>query len=295
MSGPSPDPRKDFSHSLQSVQVDVAPIDVGEITAPRAERPPPFVVPAHLGDSLSPSSSPTPEGARSPGLTARITSTLSCWQIFYVVVFQGVGSMLLDAGVNFGLGIIAFKPTAALWDLPGSIAGNCFVTALVQCILTWIIASQLQFTDLRKGIVRPVHVVRLKRRRSVRSLMRGTPLPDPPIEELIAHQRPSRRFLRWMLRSDDAIAGPEVQRSKGGGGKVLCRLRIIGRQAARGALWSLPFIVVFWPIAIAVCAGIWGDAGYGSYPIPQGILAGAQGEQGEGWVGCGSVTGQHPV
>jgi hypothetical protein len=46
-------------------------------------------------------------------------------------------------------------------------------------------------------------------------------------------------------------------------------------NSLRGLAWAVPFFCVFWPIAIGICAGVWGSGpdGYSHFPHTPLILA----------------------
>lgn len=77
------------------------------------------------------------------------TSRFVAKQLLWLFVMQALGSMIIDAAINFGIHVALYNNSdpVHLWQLPNSIAGDLAVTLFVQNILTWIIGSTLQWTD----------------------------------------------------------------------------------------------------------------------------------------------------
>lgn len=237
-------------------------------------------------------------------LPAVETTTLTRWHIFYIFGMQGLGSMVLDAGINYALHLLIFARGAALWAfVPATLAGDFAMTAIVQCAMTWVIASQLQFLDVRNGLVRPLIVRCLPvqsevfsfdspEARRIREAGAGCNPPGPcaDVEDwadpspqrarpLSASRsleagRPTalRRWVRWLARNDGIMGAPELDDVPAGAALCCARARIIRRQFARGAVWSLPFLLVLWPISVGVSYALYGET-YAPGPLPVAILA----------------------
>jgi hypothetical protein len=155
---------------------------------------------------------------------------------------QGIGAMIIDAAINFGVHVPMYQNRAdpvTLWDFPVTIAGDLAITLIVQVILTVLIASLLQHMDLRSGLVQPLHP----------AAFRWWPRPGT--------------FLNWWWQTSDYVRPPP-------GRSVI---RLLFADLVRALLWCVATFIFFWPIAIGICAGIWGNRRYNGFPQPQLIFA----------------------
>eukprot|EP01135_Chromosphaera_perkinsii_P012447 Nk52_evm58s2657 gene=Nk52_evmTU58s2657 len=82
-----------------------------------------------------------------------VVRPLGVKHILYLTIFQGLGSFVLAGAIN---GVIAYfmydgKTDIPLWKFPEVFCGDIIVTALIEGILTWLIAGSLVLTDIRTG------------------------------------------------------------------------------------------------------------------------------------------------
>ncbi|CAI5465091.1 unnamed protein product [Closterium sp. Yama58-4] len=86
-------------------------------------------------------------------------SQLSRSQLIYLLVVQGVGSAILDAGANFGIATAMYRGSpdpVRVWELPNSLAGDAIVTIMIQGTLTWVIAGLLTRLDVKSERIQPI-------------------------------------------------------------------------------------------------------------------------------------------
>ena len=85
----------------------------------------------------------------------RTVGRLTTSQLAYLVIMQGIGAAIIDAGANFGIATAMYRDSSnsvSVWILPGSLAGDAIITLLVQTTLTWIIAGLLtRYTSWNHG------------------------------------------------------------------------------------------------------------------------------------------------
>ncbi|KAF9110300.1 hypothetical protein BGX27_006558 [Mortierella sp. AM989] len=85
------------------------------------------------------------------GLTTR--------HILYLVFMHGIGAMILDGSINFGLAVAMYKTsnqTVNLWSFPNTLAGDATVTVIIQQLLTYILDQLSVKGDVNKGLVAPL-------------------------------------------------------------------------------------------------------------------------------------------
>ncbi|KAF9437580.1 hypothetical protein BGZ76_000177 [Entomortierella beljakovae] len=76
--------------------------------------------------------------------------------ILYLVLMQGLGSMILDGLINFGIATAMYKTSnkpVHLWSFPNTLAGDATVTVIVQQALTWILGRLSVQGDVGRGLI----------------------------------------------------------------------------------------------------------------------------------------------
>lgn len=77
----------------------------------------------------------------------------------YVFGLQGIGPMIVDGALN---GIIAWQITKeedlSLWSMPMPLAGDLFVTTIIQSILTWLLVGIFVRNDIRINNITPIMI-----------------------------------------------------------------------------------------------------------------------------------------
>ncbi|KAK3945493.1 hypothetical protein QBC46DRAFT_93311 [Diplogelasinospora grovesii] len=162
---------------------------------------------------------PTPETT-----TTRLppTDRLTNHQIFYIFGLDGVGAMILSGGINFAIAYAMYttQNTALhpirLFQLPNTLAGDCAVTIIIQCIITWLVELILVSRDLASGGVAPIGFV----------------------------PQPKNRLLRWFMFLDTT----EADTPGSIGGWVF----FLGAQIARAFVVAVVSFCVLW----GPCVGI---------------------------------------
>lgn len=193
-------------------------------------------------------------------------TSLSTRQTLYLVVLQCVGASALDAGLLFGLHVLIFmnpNVPVQLWPFPTTIAGDMFVSLLLTSVLTWVIAGAMVWGDILQGDAGPLKLA---------------PLALEPVALLAAQGgwkawattvSPAWDAAGWesagVLTSWGAVAPTEKSTARW--------YHALGANAARGAVFGIALFVVVWPIAVGICAGVWGNDGYSNYPLAPTIFA----------------------
>ncbi|KAF9360091.1 hypothetical protein BGX26_010528 [Mortierella sp. AD094] len=81
--------------------------------------------------------------------------------ILFLVFMHGLGSMILDGAINFGLAVAMYKTSndpVHLWSFPNTLAGDATVTVIVQQLLTWILDQLSVRGDVKRGVVAPLRM-----------------------------------------------------------------------------------------------------------------------------------------
>ncbi|KAK7422472.1 hypothetical protein QQZ08_009460 [Neonectria magnoliae] len=156
-------------------------------------------------------------------------------QLFYVLVLDGLGGMVLSGGVNFALAYVMYttqdtvKNPIRLFQLPNTLAGDAAVTIIIQCILTWFVEKGLVAFDLSRRSVQPIGFI-----------------PKPSL-------RWQRRL--FFLPADDAA---DVE------AKPPTCLASLLQQALRGFLLAILGFVLLWPAGVGILTAF-GDPDGGDY------------------------------
>ncbi|KAH7129947.1 hypothetical protein B0J13DRAFT_678985 [Dactylonectria estremocensis] len=165
-------------------------------------------------------------------------------QLFYVLMLDGVGGMLLSGGVNFALAYAMYttqdtaKNPVRLFQLPNTLAGDAAVTIFVQCILTWFVEKGLVAYDLDRRSVQPMGFV-----------------PEPTL-----------RWQRWFFFLPTSVEekGEVVTPS---------RLASLLQQALRGLILAVFGFLLLWPAGVGVLTALGqktgGDYTYADRWTPQ--------------------------
>ncbi|KLU86777.1 hypothetical protein MAPG_05787 [Magnaporthiopsis poae ATCC 64411] len=181
--------------------------------------------------------------------------TLRQW--LYIYVNHGLGAMIFTGFLNFGLAFLTYgrkKHPVLLWGSPGSVAGDTFITIILQCIIAWVLQMFIVRRDLRKGAARP----------------------------LAWQPKHTPNFDRWlyMLREDTAAArvldrrgggpDPDTQQNENEsdeekhkqkeqqkqarllGQRLIDVLACVGALLVRSVLLALPALVLFMPASLAI-------------------------------------------
>ncbi|KAK0388872.1 hypothetical protein NLU13_5115 [Sarocladium strictum] len=176
--------------------------------------------------------------------------TWTAHQIFYVFILDGVGGMVLSAGVNFALAYVMYTAQAAprapvkLFALPNTLAGDAAVTIIVQCILTWFVELGLVRFDLRNRSVQPIGFI----------------------------PRPKKPWLRWLFFLP-AHDGEQTLRPR------TMQLKAVLPEALRGFVLAFLGFVVLWPIGVGALTALGTkqegslDYTYDDKYVPQGFKA----------------------
>ncbi|KPM43284.1 hypothetical protein AK830_g3261 [Neonectria ditissima] len=152
-------------------------------------------------------------------------------QLFYVLVLDGFGGMVLSGGVNFALAYVMYttqdtvKSPIRLFQLPNTLAGDAAVTIIVQCILTWFVEKGLVAYDLSRRSVQPIGFI-----------------PKPTL--------PWQRRLFFLPASDTDIE----DRPPSG-------IAAIIQQALRGFLLAVVGFVLLWPAGVGILTALGEPAG----------------------------------
>ena len=202
------------------------------------------------------------------------TAKLTVQQLLYVGVVHGFGSMLLSGGINFAIAtamyrwaftfylgrgtqvsqqvshvigltgrvlstrcFLSFRHSSHqvwLWKVSqNTLAGDAAVTVFVQVIVTWLIDAAMVCNDVKMRAygIRPLTV-------SASALR--------------------HKFLHWYI----SVEGMELLEPH-----IILRIRV--RRLIEGAIKALflcvPVFLIWWPVAVAIMAGVGHSIGGGNY------------------------------
>ncbi|KAF9172248.1 hypothetical protein BGX21_010198 [Mortierella sp. AD011] len=139
--------------------------------------------------------------------------------ILFLVFMHGLGAMILDGAINFGLATAMYKTTSQpvhLWNFPNTLAGDATVTVIIQQTLTWILDQLSVRGDVKKGVVAPLRM-----------------------------SKNANAVLRWFVGVDSPKFGQK---------KTVKEFLIFHVQ--RVLVLILATWVVYWPIAMGILAGL---------------------------------------
>ncbi|AEO64179.1 uncharacterized protein THITE_115797 [Thermothielavioides terrestris NRRL 8126] len=132
-------------------EVDCEPLELG---------PPAFPVPSAM------EAAERPQGSNEQVL--RPTLWLTARQIFYLVVIQGFGALLIAGGLNFAIGYFLYSsprpppgpppagsPPPFLFRPPVSLLIDAAFTTIIETALTWFSAFFIVTRDLTRGRIAP--------------------------------------------------------------------------------------------------------------------------------------------
>lgn len=228
-----------------------ADLEQGAAQTPSRRGPPPN----------NPVSEATPAAVDASDRAGRLepSDRLTRHQLFYVLVLDGFGGMLLSGGVNFALAYGALGPLTAsvshptgtktntginrlamyttqdtvnnpirLFQLPNTLAGDAAVTIIVQCILTWFVEKGLVAYDLSKRSVQPIGFI-----------------PEP-----------SRPWQRWLFFLPSVSEAATEVETKGEAEAIApaqpSTLTSLLQQALRGFLLAIVGFVLLWPAGVGI-------------------------------------------
>eukprot|EP01083_Nonionella_stella_P302812 1045571_1 len=86
---------------------------------------------------------------------------LTTRQNIYVFGLQGFGPLILNGGINGVIAWLIYSTTTdplSLWLMPMPLAGDLFVTTMVQSILTWLSVGILVRNDLRRNNISAIEI-----------------------------------------------------------------------------------------------------------------------------------------
>jgi hypothetical protein len=169
-------------------------------------------------------------------------------------------------GVGHIAGVYANSKPINFWKFPNDLAGDLFVTLLVQTLLTVVIGSMTQWGDVKKGLVAPIAPTALPR---LCCCM-------PPRSQQVTR---SARGARWLATSDDLVGAYTLTRPVGGtaamagaGAVRPSRPRLLANTLLRALLYVIPSFL-FWVVAVIICVAIWGSSRYNHFPQVPVIFA----------------------
>ncbi|KAI9150223.1 hypothetical protein HJFPF1_09980 [Paramyrothecium foliicola] len=222
---------------------------------------PPIAAPATLQDAeagiATTAEKNTSTRDDSEGADQRLLEPSSCFtghQLFYVFGLDGLGGMILSAGVNFAIAYAMYttqdtvKHPIRLFQLPNTLAGDAAVTTFVQCILTWFVELGLVGFDLRQRSVQPIGF-----------------FPEP-----------KRPWLRWLFMvpalAGDAEAPPAEEKVTRFAG-----VASFFQNALRGFFLAVLGFLFLWPIGVGALTALGhkqgGDYTYSDRWVPQAFKA----------------------
>ncbi|KAH6955863.1 hypothetical protein BKA56DRAFT_681316 [Ilyonectria sp. MPI-CAGE-AT-0026] len=181
-------------------------------------------------------SNPVSEATPPAAVEGRLepSDRLTRHQLFYVLVLDGFGGMLLSGGVNFALAYAMYTTQdtvnnpVRLFQLPNTLAGDAAVTIIVQCILTWFVEKGLVAYDLSKRSVQPIGFI-----------------PEP-----------SRRWQRWLFFLPSVSEAATEVETKGEAAVIApaqpSALTSLLQQALRGFLLAILGFVLLWPAGVGI-------------------------------------------
>ncbi|KAH7013179.1 hypothetical protein EDB80DRAFT_709455 [Ilyonectria destructans] len=184
----------------------------------------------------NPVSEATPAAVDASDRAGRLepSDRLTRHQLFYVLVLDGFGGMLLSGGVNFALAYAMYTTQdtvnnpVRLFQLPNTLAGDAAVTIIVQCILTWFVEKGLVAYDLSKRSVQPIGFI-----------------PEP-----------SRRWQRWLFFLPPVSEAATEVETKGEAEAITpaqpSTLTSLLQQALRGFLLAIVGFVLLWPAGVGI-------------------------------------------
>eukprot|EP01114_Cavostelium_apophysatum_P022960 TRINITY_DN8492_c0_g1_i1.p1 TRINITY_DN8492_c0_g1~~TRINITY_DN8492_c0_g1_i1.p1 ORF type:complete len:251 (+),score=21.96 TRINITY_DN8492_c0_g1_i1:131-883(+) len=164
---------------------------------------------------------------------------LTTKQLLSLIFMHSIGAGILDGAINFGIACAMYKGAShvSLWYFPNTLAGDIGVTIIIQSVLTYILDGMLSSKDARNGVI-------------------------PPLEPK-RWMLNSRGIVRWFVATSMDLLEPKLT------GKV--RAKRFGRMLACSLIYTVLVFLVFWPIGIAILAGIGGSGGlrWDGWPWPE--------------------------
>ncbi|KAF8587162.1 hypothetical protein K439DRAFT_1659269 [Ramaria rubella] len=165
-------------------------------------------------------------------------------QLFYLTILQGVGAAFIAAVINFAIACLTYRTThkrqIRIWPIRETVAGDMGLTVIIQSILTLLITVPLVRADIRAGRIQPFSFsfpnVRLwsgtseNKSISTRYIARVLNFLSPA--QTLSFRQTFREFATSLLI-----------------------------MVFRGFIISIPYFLIFWPIAIAIVAPIYGGEG----------------------------------
>jgi hypothetical protein len=196
---------------------------------------------------------------------------LSLRHALYIGGLQCVGAAALDAGLLFGLHVLIFsaKEPVKIWLFPTTVAGDLFVSLLLTSTLTFVIAGAMVWGDVLLGARGPLRLAPLALE-PVARLARGGGLVGWALTVSSVFDADA-----WARAVDSTAA---VSAGDGGAASAAAAktrrtwVHAVGANAARGAAWGVALSVVVWPVAVGICAGLYGSE-LPNYPQAPTIFA----------------------
>ncbi|GJJ77812.1 hypothetical protein EMPS_10171 [Entomortierella parvispora] len=184
------------------------------------------------------------------------SDSLTPRHVAYLGLMHMLGAMVLDGVINFGLTTLMYKGTKSpvmLWSLPNTLAGDAFMTIVIQTTLTWFLDRLAVAADLKKGLV--------------------TPLRMP---------RDAHPWIEWFVgleqgrRVDYTVGGMGMSQNKSRKEQFIKGFKFHGQRIG---VIIVATLIVFWPITILILMvmrsqGIGKDDGplggdFNVWPFPQ--------------------------
>ncbi|KIJ34153.1 hypothetical protein M422DRAFT_782981 [Sphaerobolus stellatus SS14] len=175
---------------------------------------------------------------------------LSRKQAFYLFVMQGCGGAILDALANFGIACAIYRTTTReirVWPLSmNTIAGDLGVTVIIQSMLTTLIVGVLVRGDMKAAKIEPF----------------SHPWPSLHVDSLLR----GGRFKRNLGRAISFFSPTQVLSLQNGFRPAIHSLFMI---LLRGFFTSIISFIIFWPLAIAVIAPLYGGLNVHGTWVPE--------------------------
>eukprot|EP01117_Protostelium_nocturnum_P014949 TRINITY_DN5748_c0_g1_i4.p1 TRINITY_DN5748_c0_g1~~TRINITY_DN5748_c0_g1_i4.p1 ORF type:complete len:303 (+),score=65.97 TRINITY_DN5748_c0_g1_i4:737-1645(+) len=165
----------------------------------------------------------------------------------YLIVMKMVGAAILNFVINFFIGWATWRDKfpVRIWGMPNTLAGDAFLTVVIQGILTFYIDGMATSYDVRKAKfgISPL-------------------LPPQWIHN-------SKGVIRWFFSGNPDVLEPGVTSGRRA-------LRLFG-MFPRALIYVAVLIVVFWPVTVGVIYGFSGDdnnfiRGFPTVPIFKGCF-----------------------
>lgn len=150
-----------------------------------------------------------------------------------------LGAMVLDGVINFGLATVMYKGTndpISLWHLPNTLAGDAFMTIVIQTTLTWFLDRLAVRGDLKKGLI---------------TSLRPPPDTYPWIEWFVGLEQ-GRRVDYAVGHGAGGRGGGIVRQSQSSSSRKERFIKGFKFHGQRIGVMIMVTFLVFWPITIGI-------------------------------------------